>query len=315
MRIVVALGGNALVRRGEPMEQAVQERNIRAAVRALAALSVHHELVVTHGNGPQVGMLLLAHEAGNAVQPYSLTVVGSESQGMIGYLLEEALRKALPEREVATLLTQVLVDPADPAFAHPTKPIGPIYERAKANRLARQRGWVVAPDGEGYRRVVPSPRPRRVLELAAIRLLVDHGVLVVCAGGGGVPVIADRRGACYGVEGVVDKDFTAALLAEELRADLLLLLTDVPAVELNWHTPAARAVRAVTPLALRSERFEEGTMAPKVEAACRFVERTGKRAAIGALDEARELVLGRAGTAVVQEGITPISFWDEVVRR
>lgn len=315
MRIVVALGGNALIRRGEPMEQAVQEQNIAIAVRALAGLAAEHRLIVTHGNGPQVGMLALAHEAGNSVKPYSLDVVGAESQGMIGYLLEEALRKALPNRDVATLLTQVLVDAGDPAFLHPTKPIGRVYDDGEAHRLARERGWTVAPDGAGYRRVVPSPRPRRIIELAAIRLLTEHGVFVVCAGGGGVPVVADERGACYGVEAVVDKDYTASLLAEELHADLLLLLTDVPAVELGWRTSAARAVRAATPLALRSERFEQGTMAPKVDAACDFVERTGKRAAIGALHQARDLVLGRAGTAVVPEGITPISFWDEVVRR
>ena len=314
MRIVVALGGNALLRRGESMEQAAQERNVAVAVRALAALAADHELVVTHGNGPQVGMLALAHEASGAVTPYSLDVVGAESQGMIGFLLEEAVRRALPAREVATLLTQVLVDRADPAFAHPTKPIGRVYGEAEARRLAAERGWAVAPDGDGYRRVVSSPRPRRVLELAAIRLLVHHGVLVICAGGGGVPVVAEGGRSYYGVEAVVDKDLTTALLAYELHADLLLLLTDVAAVERGWQTPQARAIRAVTPLALRSERFDAGTMGPKVEAACSFVERTGKRAAIGALADARELLLGRSGTAVVPEGITPMSFWDEVVR-
>lgn len=311
MLIVAALGGNALLRRGQRMDQAVQRRNVDAAVRSLAGLASDHRLVVTHGNGPQIGLLALAQEAYRDAPPYSLDVLGSETQGMIGYLVEEAMREALPAREVATLLTQVLVDRADPAFARPTKPVGPAYPEATARRLAAQRGWAVARDGDAFRRVVPSPAPRRILEMAAIRLLVEHGVTVICAGGGGVPVVAGASGAWEGVEAVVDKDYTSALLARELRADLLLLLTDVDAVQLGWGTGAARKIHMATPLALRRERFAEGTMAPKVEAACQFVEATGRRAAIGSLDQAGAILRGLAGTNVVRDGITPMSFWPD----
>lgn len=311
MLIVVALGGSALLRRGDPMDQAVQQRNIEAAVRSLATLATEHRLVVTHGNGPQVGLLAMAQQAYGDGKPYTLDVLGSQTQGMIGYLLEEALREALPGREVATLLTQVLVDRNDPAFTRPTKPIGPAYAGNRARLVAAAHGWVSEPDGDSYRRVVPSPEPRRILELRAIRLLAEHNVTVICAGGGGVPVTVDANGACYGVEAVVDKDLTAALLARELGADVLLLLTDVDAVELQWRTPAAREVRTTTPLALRSELFEAGTMEPKVEAACRFVEATGRRAAIGNLEQAAAIVRGLAGTTVLPNGITPVSFWSD----
>lgn len=312
MLIVAALGGNALLRRGQRMDQAVQRRNVDIAVKSLAGLASEHRLVVTHGNGPQVGLLALTQEAYRDASPYSLDVLGSETQGMIGYLVEEAMREALPMREVATLLTQVLVDRADPAFAHPTKPIGPTYPEATARSLAAQRGWAVAADGDAFRRVVPSPSPQRILEMAAIRLLVEHDVTVICAGGGGVPVVADASGAWEGVEAVIDKDRTAALLARELRADLLLLLTDVDAVQLHWGARTARRIHMATPLALRRERFAEGTMAPKVEAACGFVESTGRRAAIGSLDQAGAILRGLAGTNVVRDGITPMSFWPDV---
>lgn len=311
MLIVAALGGNALLHRGQRMDQAVQQRNVDAAVRSLAGIASGRRLVITHGNGPQVGLLALAQEAYRDAAPYTLDVLGSETQGMIGYLVEEAMREALPSREVATLLTQVLVDRADPAFARPTKPIGPTYPESEARRLASQRGWTVARDGDGFRRVVPSPAPQRIVEMAAIRLLVEHDVTVICAGGGGVPVVADASGAWGGVEAVIDKDHTAALLARELRADLLLLLTDVDAVQLHWGAGGARKIHTATPLALRRERFAEGTMAPKVEAACGFVELTGRRAAIGSLDQAGAILRGLAGTNVVREGITPMSFWPD----
>lgn len=311
MLIVVALGGNALLRRGQPMEQAVQQQNVSVAVQSLAELASEHRLVITHGNGPQVGWLALTQEAYRGAVPYSLDVLGSETQGMIGYLVEEAMREALPTREVATLLTQVLVDRADPAFARPTKPIGPGYLESEARRLAEQRGWTVARDGSAFRRVVASPAPQRILEMAAIRLLVEHDVTVICAGGGGVPVVADASGAWQGVEAVIDKDHTAALLARELRADLLLLLTDVDAVQLHWGTSEARRIHMATPLALHREHFAEGTMAPKVEAACEFVEETGRRAAIGSLGQASAILRGLAGTNVVRDGITPMSFWPD----
>ena len=299
MLIVVALGGNALIRRGEPMDQSVQQRNIAAAVSALAALARQHQLVITHGNGPQVGLLALEQESATEARPYTLDVLGSETQGMIGYLIEEALRTALPDGEFATLLTQVVVDVDDPAFHHPTKPIGPPYAREQAEALAAERGWRVAPDGDRYRRVVPSPEPRAIVELTAIRLLVAAGVTVVCAGGGGVPVMLEPAGGWHGVEAVVDKDLTAALLAIELNADRLLLLTDVSAVDESWGTPAARPLRTISAAALRLREFAPGTMGPKVDAACRFVEATGRAAAIGALDQATGALDGSSGTTVV----------------
>jgi carbamate kinase len=298
VRIVAALGGNALLRRGEPLEAEVQRGNAVTAVHALAPLAREHELVVTHGNGPQVGLLALQAAADRTVQPYPLDVLGAESEGMIGYLLEQELRNALPDRDVATLLTQVVVAAEDPAFARPTKPIGPVYDEEEARRLAAERGWSVAPDGAHWRRVVPSPQPVEIVELQTIRLLVDAGVLVVCAGGGGIPVVQDRTGALRGVEAVIDKDLAAALLAELMGADVLLLLTDVPSVVSEFGSPGATPIGETSPGELRSLRFAPGSMGPKVEGACRFVERTGGRAAIGALDGAGELVTRHAGTQV-----------------
>jgi carbamate kinase len=298
VRIVAALGGNALLRRGEPLEAEVQRGNAVTAVRALAPLAREHELVVTHGNGPQVGLLALQAAADRTVQPYPLDVLGAESEGMIGYLLEQELRNALPDRDVATLLTQVVVAAEDPAFARPTKPIGPVYDEEEARRLAAERGWSVAPDGAHWRRVVPSPQPVEIVELQTIRLLVDAGVLVVCAGGGGIPVMQDGGGALRGVEAVIDKDLAAALLAELMGADVLLLLTDVPSVVSGFGSPGATPIGETTPGELRGLLFAPGSMGPKVEAACRFVERTGGRAAIGALDAAGELVTRHAGTQV-----------------
>jgi carbamate kinase len=298
MRIVVALGGNALLRRGQPLEADLQRANVEQAVEAIAELASDHDLVVTHGNGPQVGLLALQATSYTGVEPYPLDVLGAESEGMIGYLLEQGLANALPGRPVATLLTQVIVDPLDPAFERPTKPIGPVYTEEEAKRLAAGRGWAVAPDGASYRRVVPSPEPQAIVEMEAIRLLVEAGVLVVCVGGGGIPVVADEHGALRGVEAVIDKDFSAALLAARLGADFLLMLTDVAAVERGFGTPQATAVRQASPDELRALEFAAGSMGPKVEAACRFVETTGGRAAIGALSDASRIVGGEAGTLV-----------------
>ena len=297
-RVVVALGGNALIRRGERAEAATQRANIVRAVGAVAAIARHHEVVVTHGNGPQVGLLALQADAYRDVAPYPLDVLGAESEGMIGYLLEQELMNALPGRPVATLLTQVTVDAADPAFAQPSKPIGPVYDEPEGKRLAAERGWALAPDGGGVRRVVASPAPHAILELASIRLLLGAGVLVVCAGGGGIPVRITAAGAIHGVEAVVDKDRAAALLAEQLDADALLLLTDVPRVVAGWGTAAAVEIDRATPAQLRDVTFAAGSMGPKVEAACRFVERTGGLAAIGALDDAESILAGRAGTQI-----------------
>ena len=303
MRIVVALGGNALLRRGESAAASVQRANVGQAVRALAELAAGHELVVTHGNGPQVGLLALQTEAYTAVPPYPLDVLGAESEGMIGYLLEQELRNVLPGRDVATLLTQVVVDAADPAFRRPAKPIGPVYPEPEARRLAAERGWTVAPDGTAFRRVVASPEPRDIVELGTIRLLVEAGVLVVCAGGGGIPVTVDRHGALRGIEAVIDKDLSAALLARLVGADFLLMLTDVAAVERNWGTPLATPIRWAAPEDLVPEEFAAGSMAPKVEAARRFVSLTGGTAAIGALADAARIVRGEAGTTVAPASV------------
>ncbi len=298
MRVVVALGGNALLPRGAPARADTQRQNVAVAAQALAALVEHHTLVVTHGNGPQVGLLALQAEAYGDVEPYPLDILGAESEGMIGYLVEQELANRLPGRDVVTLLTQVVVDSDDPAMAAPSKPIGPVYPRSKAAALKR-RGWSVGRDGDHVRRVVPSPEPRRIVELRAIRLLVEAGVLVVCAGGGGIPVVETASGGRSGVEAVIDKDLAASLLAVELGAEALLLLTDVGAVEAGWQTPAARRIARATPEELRRHHFEPGSMAPKVEAACRFVEATGGRSGIGRLSDAAAILAGAAGTAVL----------------
>lgn len=298
MRIVVALGGNALLRRGEPLEAETQQRNIARAVEAIAPLAREHELVITHGNGPQVGLLALQSAAYSDVRQYPLDVLGAESEGMIGYMLEQAFANALPERDLATLLTRIEVDEHDPAFDAPTKPIGPVYDEATARSLSEQRGWAISPDGDGFRRVVPSPRPRRIVEINTIRTLINAGVLVICAGGGGIPVIRVPSGDLVGVEAVIDKDHAAALLARQIEAEGFLMLTDVDAVYSEWGRPDQRAIAGASPHALRALDLPAGSMGPKVEAACDFVNAGGLFAAIGRLDDARELVAGTAGTRV-----------------
>jgi carbamate kinase len=265
----------------------------------LAALADGHELVITHGNGPQVGLLALEADAYKAVAPYPLDVLGAESQGMIGYLLVQALGNALRNRDVVGVLTQVAVDADDPAFASPSKPIGPAYSAREARDLGHERGWPMAADGIYYRRVVASPEPREVVEARSIELLVETGAVVVCAGGGGIPVVREHR-RLRGVAAVVDKDLTAALLAETLGAERLVLATDVRHVERGWGTARAVPIETATPDDLRRSTFAAGSMGPKVEAACRFVERTGGTCAIGALSEVEGLVLGLAGTQIAR---------------
>jgi carbamate kinase len=298
--VVAAVSGRALLRHGDPLGADAQQHNVAAAASALAGIARQHSLVVTHGNGPQIGLLALQSEAVRDVRAYPLDVLGAESEGMIGYLLEQQLANALPERRVASLLTEVVVDALDPAFRYPAKPIGRSFTEPEARRLAEERGWNVAPDeGGSWRRVVASPMPRSVAELGVIRLLLEHGVVVVCAGGGGIPVVVDVHGARHGVEAVIDKDRSAAMLARQLGADLLLLLTDVVAVQADWDSARARPLRRVTPDELRGYSFAAGSMAPKVEAASWFVATTGRRAAIGALADASSLVKGDVGTIVM----------------
>ena len=299
MRVVLSLGGNALLRRGEPLDVGVQRRNLLVAVaKSVAPLARKHQLIVTHGNGPQIGLLALQAAAYREVAPYPLDILGAESEGMIGYLIEQALANELPGREIATLLTQVEIDGADPAFAQPSKPIGPIYSEREARQLAGCTSWTFVPDGGGFRRAVPSPAPRRIREINAIRLLVEAGTVVICAGGGGIPVLVTADGGLRGVEAVIDKDLSSALLAEEIGAEALLLLTDVPAVFSRWPESEGEPLGRVTPDKLRALTFDPGSMAPKVAAACRFAERTGRTAGIGALDQAEAILAGQTGTIV-----------------
>jgi carbamate kinase len=297
MRIVAALGGNALLMRGEPADASVQLHHVEAAARALAPLAAEHELVVCHGNGPQIGLLALESEADPSLtRPYPLDTLGAETQGMIGYWLAQSLRNAGVRKPVLAVVTQTVVDGADPAFAAPTKFIGPVYDRAQADHLAEQNGWTTAADGAHWRRVVPSPEPLRLVEQESVEQLVSGGTIVVCAGGGGAPVVDDGR--LHGVEAVVNKDLTSAALAIALKADRLLLLTDVPAVMTDFGTPDAEPLRHLDLAELEDLTFPAGSMGPKVEACRRFVEATGSPAAIGALTDAEAIVRGVAGTTV-----------------
>ena len=302
MLVVIALGGNALLQRGEPLDAKTQRRNVQVAARAIAEVAVRHSVVVTHGNGPQVGLLALQSAAYRDVPPYPLDVLSAESEGMLGYVIEQELRNCLPDREVAAVLTQAEVAPDDPAFLAPSKPIGPLFDDTAAERLTREEGWRFSSYGDGNRRVVASPEPVRLLELDSIRLLADHGVLVICAGGGGVPVVFDDAGRASGIEAVIDKDLSAALLGAELAADRLLLLTDVEAVSSDWAARDARYIREASPVSLRRMNFEAGTMGPKIDAGCRFVERTGGEAGIGLLRDAAAILDRRTGT-IIRSGI------------
>ena len=296
MLVIVALGGTALLRRGEPLEPASQQANIERACRALAPIADAHSLVITHGNGPQVGLLALERD-GNGSFP--LDVLSAETEGMIGYVVERELGNLLPrDRELATLLTMVEVYARDPAFAAPSKPIGPVYDEAVARELAAANGWRMKRERAGFRRVVASPQPLRIVEIEPIRRLLDGGCVVICAGGGGIAVVDDGM-RLVGAPAVVDKDLASALLARQLGADLLVMATDVDGVHDGWGTPADRLIESADPAALRPESFEAGSMRPKVVAACGFVEATGGRAVIGSLDRLAELVEGTAGTTIL----------------
>ena len=302
MKVVVALGGNALLKRGEPMTADAQRANVRVAAESLARIAGEHQLVISHGNGPQVGLLALEAAAYEEVEAYPFDILGAETQGMIGYLVEQELGNFLPfEVPMATILTMVEVDPDDPAFTNPTKFVGPVYDKATADTLAADKGWSVKADGDYWRRVVPSPKPKRIFEIRPMRWLSDKGVVIICAGGGGIPTMyapgEDRR--LVGVEAVIDKDFATGLLSRELDADLFVMATDVDGVYVDWGTPDQRRLDRVTPEELRAIPFPPGSMGPKVDAATEFVEATGKRAAIGSLEQLDAIVAGTAGTNVV----------------
>ena len=302
MRVVAALGGNALLRRGQAMSAANQRANVACAATHLAGLvTAGHQLVVTHGNGPQIGLLALQAEAGPGDGAYPLDVLGAESEGMIGYMVEQELRNRLPSGAgVATLLTHVRVDAADPAFNAPSKPIGPVYAEAEVMRLAAERGWQVARDGADWRRVVASPAPLEILQQPVVSLLVDAGVTVVCTGGGGIPCTRQPDGTLAGIEAVVDKDRASALLAIGLQADMLLLLTDVDAAYVGFGTATARAISRADPRSLQAQQaeFHAGSMGPKIEGALQFADTTGRMAGIGRLEDAEAILLGTAGTLV-----------------
>jgi carbamate kinase len=301
MRIVIALGGNALLRRGDPMTTEVQRRNVRIAAEAIAPLAAEHSVLVVHGNGPQVGLLSLQAESYTGAEPYPLDVLDAGTQGMIGYLIQQELRSLLlPEQQVVTLLTMITVDPDDPAFSHPSKFVGPVYAKDAADALAAEKGWAFRADGPAWRRVVPSPEPKRILEIEPISWLVERGAVVICAGGGGIPTTlpSSGPGIVTGVEAVIDKDLASELLAEDLSADLFVMATDVDGVYLGWGTPEQRRLGQVTPEELAGHEFAAGSMGPKVEAAARFAVKTGQRAAIGSLADIAGIVAGTAGTNV-----------------
>ncbi len=300
MRVVVALGGNALQRRGEPMTVESQRANVRTACEALAPLALEHELVISHGNGPQVGLLALQAAAYGDVESYPFDVLGAQTEGMIGYFIEQELGNLLPfEKPLATVLTMTEVDPDDPAFAEPSKFVGPAYTEQEAHAKAAANGWVVKPDGGSWRRVVPSPMPRRIFEIRPVRWLLEHGSVVVCTGGGGIPTMyqpGTRR--LVGVEAVIDKDRSSAVLARDVGADRLVIVTDAPGVCVGWGTPGQQLIRSAHPDALAAMPFPAGSMGPKVEAACAFARESGRVAAIGALGDLGAVLAGTAGTHV-----------------
>jgi carbamate kinase len=302
VKVVVALGGNALLKRGEPMTADAQRANVRVAAESLARIAGEHQLVISHGNGPQVGLLALEAAAYEEVEAYPFDILGAETQGMIGYLVEQELGNFLPsEVPLATILTMVEVDPDDPAFTNPTKFVGPVYSKDEAEALAAEKGWTVKADGDYWRRVVPSPKPKRIFEIRPMRWLIEKGVVVICAGGGGIPTMyepgEDRH--LVGVEAVIDKDLATSLLSQELDADLFVMATDVDGVYVDWGSPDQRRLERVTTDELRSISFPAGSMGPKVDAATGFVDASGKRAVIGSLDQLEAMVAGTAGTNVV----------------
>jgi carbamate kinase len=305
MRVVVALGGNALLRRGAPMTVRNQRESISTACKALAPVALEHELVISHGNGPQVGLLALQAAAFDESVAYPFDVLGAQTEGMIGYLIEQELGNLLPaDKPIATLLTMTEVDPGDPAFADPTKFVGPVYTAEQARKVAQDNGWVVKPDGPHWRRVVPSPLPKRIFEIRSVEWLLAHSAVVICAGGGGIPTMfLPGTRTLVGVEGVIDKDRASAVLAHDLGADSLVIASDVKGVYVDWGEPSQRVISTAHPDALAKIRFAEGSMGPKVSAAVEFARRTGRPASIGALSEITDMLAGRAGTKVSTQSV------------
>jgi carbamate kinase len=300
MRVVIALGGNAILKRGQPLSAENQRQNVkRAAIAIGKVVDAGYEVIITHGNGPQVGLMALQDMAYDEALASPIDVLGAETEGMIGYLIEQELGNVIPvKNEVAALLTQVEVDAADPAFQNPTKPIGPMYGRKEATAVTARRGWVMVPDGSHFRRAVASPLPKRILEIGVIRLLIKHGVTVICAGGGGIPVLRREDGSYVGVEAVIDKDYASGFLARQISADALLMLTDVDGVYNGWGTVQQRRLEQARANDLDPESFAAGSMGPKVRAAVDFVSAGGTMAGIGRLEDALKILKRRAGTVI-----------------
>ncbi len=303
MRIVIALGGNALLRRGQNLTAENQRINMRAAAAALAPIAMDHELVISHGNGPQVGLLALQGAAYKPDEAFPLDILGAQTEGMIGYMIEQEVSNFLPaEKPLATLLTMIEVDALDPAFKDPSKFVGPVYDQVKASILAEEKGWTIKKDGDKWRRVVPSPLPKRIFDIRPIKWLLEHETVVICAGGGGIPVRYEENGKLEGVEAVIDKDFASELLSRNLDADLFIMATDVNGVYLNWNSPQQQKIRRTSVTEIRKHDFPQGSMGPKVEAACQFVEQTGKKAAIGNLTDIQHILNGTKGTTIQVDG-------------
>ena len=302
MRIVIALGGNALLRRGEPLTFENQRQNIKIACEQIAKVFPNNELVIAHGNGPQVGLLALQGATYKDVPTYPLDVLGAESVSMIGYMIQQELGNLVPfDVPLATLLSQVEVDRNDPAFQHPTKPIGPVYTKAEAEQLAKEKGWSIAQDGDKYRRVVPSPLPKRIFEIRPVKWLLEHGSIVICAGGGGIPTYYDEQHNLHGAEAVIDKDLCSALLAENLEADLFIIATDVSATFVDWGKETQKAIASAHPDAIEAIGFAAGSMGPKVQAAINFARHSGHDAVIGSLSDIVDIVKGKAGTRITTQ--------------
>lgn len=299
MKIVIALGGNALLKRGEPMTAENQRENVKTACAQIARVYDGNQLIITHGNGPQVGLLALQNNAYKEVPMYPLDVLGAETAGMIGYMIQQELSNTVPgSASIATVLTQIQVDPKDPAFQKPSKPVGPVYSKEEADKIAAEKGWTMAPDNDKYRRVVASPKPVNIFGLEPLKILIDNKYIVVCGGGGGIPTWVDDEGKQHGAEAVIDKDLATALLATLIDADLFVIATDVDGAYLDWGKPEQKRIALAAPDAALAFGFASGSMGPKIEAAANFAKATGKDAVIGALADIEQIVAGKAGTRI-----------------